>query len=54
MQALYEAIAEDYIHLGSKPAIHKAILRDPSIKLCKSSLLGHLLVTKHKGANGLL
>jgi exodeoxyribonuclease-5 len=50
MQALYEAIAEDYIHLGSKPAIHKAILRDPCYQALQVKFAWAL--TCHKAQGG--
>ena len=50
MEALYEAVAQDYIHLGSKPAIHKAITRDPCYQALQVKFAWAL--TCHKAQGG--
>jgi hypothetical protein len=50
MQALYEAVAQDHIHLGSKPAIHKAITRDPCYQALQVKFAWAL--TCHKAQGG--
>ncbi len=50
MQALYEQVAQDHIHLGSKQAIHKAITRDPCYQALQVKFAWAL--TCHKAQGG--